>query len=159
MAFAEVLEQELASFQSFRPIAEPPPVFPPRPPHPFLFAAPQRQFGATAYRMGPGRGPTSLDTRPVTPQPPPRPRPRRALTARQERALVELVALGADLRADFSLRELRSAYRTLARRYHPDRHPASGEAEKARLAKVFGELNDNHRRLLAVVASAEELCS
>ncbi|MEP7310829.1 MAG: DnaJ domain-containing protein [Acidobacteriota bacterium] len=62
-----------------------------------------------------------------------------------------LVALGAHLDASFTARQLRSAFRTLARRYHPDRHPSTSDAERARLARVFAELNDNHRRLLNVV--------
>jgi hypothetical protein len=76
-------------------------------------------------------------------------RPPRELTARQQRALDELVALGAELDADFTARELRSAYRTLARQFHPDRHPFSSHIEKARLARVFAALNENHRCLLA----------
>jgi hypothetical protein len=46
---------------------------------------------------------------------PDRPRALRALTAEQQRVLAELVALGARLAPDFTARELRSAYRALAR--------------------------------------------
>ena len=42
-------------------------------------------------------------------------------------------------------------YRLLARRYHPDRHPASNDVEKSRLARVFADLNDDHRSLLAAL--------
>jgi len=72
----------------------------------------------------------------------------RQLTVRQQLALRELVALGADLGSDFTATELRGAYWRLARRYHPDRHPTSPAAEKARLAGVFAGLSESHRRLL-----------
>ncbi len=146
--FAEVLEQELVGFQpqvlGSGPALSQPPTY--RPPHPLLFSKPLHQFRLTAY--GPTAHPTS-DSRVSRPMgltvPSRAPRP---LTARQRRALDELIALGAGLASDFTERELRSAYRTLARRYHPDRYPSSGLVEKARLARVFADLNENHRRLL-----------
>ena len=42
---------------------------------------------------------------------------------------------------------LRHAYRKLAHRYHPDRHPASSPAERARLASLFAEATDHYRLL------------
>jgi hypothetical protein len=42
---------------------------------------------------------------------------------------------------------LRRAYRTLAHRYHPDRHPASSLAERERLARLFAEATEHYRRL------------
>ena len=42
---------------------------------------------------------------------------------------------------------LRRAYRKLAHRYHPDRHPASSPAERARLANLFAEATDHYRLL------------
>jgi len=42
---------------------------------------------------------------------------------------------------------LRRAYRKLAHRYHPDRHPASSPAERARLASLFAEATDHYRLL------------
>jgi hypothetical protein len=42
---------------------------------------------------------------------------------------------------------LRRAYRTLAHRYHPDRHPASSPAERERLARLFAEATEHYRLL------------
>jgi len=42
---------------------------------------------------------------------------------------------------------LRRAYRTLAHRYHPDRHPASSPAERERLGRLFAEATEHYRRL------------
>jgi DnaJ-class molecular chaperone len=58
-----------------------------------------------------------------------------------------LNALGAAVPADFSAQELRRAFRTLAHQYHPDRHPACGAAEKARLSQQFIQLHDAYREL------------
>jgi hypothetical protein len=150
VTFAEVLAQEMAGFLPRGPVSAPKPPPPPIyrfvPPNPFLYTKPLLHFRASAYGSIARPADASRLTVPVMPTLPPR-RPRR-LTKRQRRALDELVGLGADLHADFTDRELRSAYRTLARRYHPDRHPASSETEKARFARVFADLNENHRRLL-----------
>jgi hypothetical protein len=137
VAFDDVLQERLGTVPIDARTSEAAPLHAtlrPAPAHPFLFSAPELSFGGTAYGS----------KRPGRPAPP------RRLSARQQRALDRLVALGAELRADFSLHVLRSAFRSLARRYHPDRHPDSGPAEKARLSGVFAELNDSYRRLLAV---------
>ena len=42
---------------------------------------------------------------------------------------------------------LRRAYRALAHRYHPDRHPSSGPAERERLARLFAEATEYYRLL------------
>jgi len=42
---------------------------------------------------------------------------------------------------------LRRAYRALAHRYHPDRHPASSPAERERLARLFAEATEHYRLL------------
>ena len=82
------------------------------------------------------------------------------LTERQQRAFHVLVVLGADLRSDFTADGLRSAYRSLARRYHPDRHPDSSQADKARLARVFADLNEYHSWLLsALIEPADTLAT
>ena len=44
-----------------------------------------------------------------------------------------------------TLDALRRAYRKLARRYHPDRHPASSLAERERLARLFAEATEHYR--------------
>ena len=149
--FAEVLDQELAASRSMRSV--PPSTQPARPsyapPHPFLFARPAFQFKAAAYGSMSGAASAVEAARPIAPAP--RTRPSRPLTVAQQRALDEVVRLGADLTAGFTARELRSAYCTLALRYHPDCHPSSNDTEKARLARVFADMNENHRRLLTAL--------
>ena len=47
-----------------------------------------------------------------------------------------------------TLDALRRAYRTLARRYHPDRHEGCGVAERDRLARLFAEATSHYRQLI-----------
>jgi len=77
-----------------------------------------------------------------TMQPAARTRLVRQLTAREQQALTELVTLGGTLSGDFTFDELRSVFRTLARRYHPDRHIGCNEQDKARLAEQFTRVRD-----------------
>lgn len=75
------------------------------------------------------------------------------LTAPERRALEALNNLGADLGDSLSPRTLRRAFRRLARRYHPDRHPGSSTAEHERLARVFVEATEHYRVLVAALAA------
>jgi hypothetical protein len=50
-------------------------------------------------------------------------------------------------RSDFTPRELRTAFRRPARQYHPDGHPGSSDAEKARLARTFSDVDDYYELL------------
>ena len=75
--------------------------------------------------------------------------PARVLTARQQAALDHLVTLGARLDADFTTADLRSAFRQLARRYHPDRHHGGSAAEIARVTRVFATMSAHYQCLLA----------
>ena len=62
----------------------------------------------------------------------------RRLTLREREALEVLVTLGAGLADDFTNEELRTAFRALARRYHPDRHPNASEPQRMQLGLLFG---------------------
>jgi hypothetical protein len=42
---------------------------------------------------------------------------------------------------------LRRAYRTLAHRYHPDRHQGRSASEREQFARLFAEATDRYRRL------------
>lgn len=80
------------------------------------------------------------------------PRPARRLSAGQREALNSLRALGAvSLADDFSAADIKSAFRALARRYHPDRHPGLSDAERASLARSFAAACDAYRALTASV--------
>jgi hypothetical protein len=75
-----------------------------------------------------------------------------ALSAREQRSLTALIDLGADLGDSLSLRTLRQAFRRLAHRYHPDRHPQCSAAERNRLARAFAEVTEHYRVLAAALA-------
>ena len=158
-AFADVLERELhrapwpvegratAARAANRPIST----------NPFLFlnyeSAPAAG-GALRPPLQPGAA-----ARVAPPAPVPAPvalAPVRRLSAREEGALRGLVALGADLDAQFTAEQLRRAFRILARRYHPDGHPDIDAPAKARLSRTFADLADHHRCLLAVVEPREQ---
>jgi hypothetical protein len=119
------------------------------PRHPFLFVEPRFFFNATAYASlagAPGAPWHSDSSLPAL-----QPRVSQPLAVGQVHAFGELVGLGADLPVDFTAAELRSAFRALARRYHPDSHPGSSDIAKVRLTRLFADLVENYRRLLAVV--------
>ena len=81
------------------------------------------------------------------------PRPRRTFMAHEQRALDYLVGLGARLEPDLTMAELRSAFRALAREYHPDRHPNSSPQQRERLAALFRRLRQAYEHLQAAVAA------
>jgi hypothetical protein len=74
------------------------------------------------------------------------------LTSSQQAALRELVACGAELHDDFTAEDLRKTFRSLAQRYHPDRHPGAGSDEHRRLAATFSRVNEGYRLLLKKVS-------
>ncbi|MGE3959629.1 MAG: hypothetical protein AB7H96_23135 [Vicinamibacterales bacterium] len=122
-----------------------------QPAHPFLFVkmpafAGARVTYATAHQAK-GTGQVVADA----PGPAEVRRPVRTLTATEQRALDGLVAAGAALHADFTAAELRRAYRALARRIHPDRHPHASHAQRTELSRQFADASGHYRTLLATV--------
>ncbi len=69
---------------------------------------------------------------------------------KQKDALDSLTTLGARLDADFTLEELRAAFRMLALHYHPDRHFTRSEAEQVVLAAQFARAHDAYEQLKTV---------
>jgi len=82
-------------------------------------------------------------------EPSARPAPKFRLTTLEARALAALNALGADLDDSVCPERLRKAFRRLAHRYHPDRHPGIGATETARLARQFADATAHYRLLAA----------
>jgi len=78
-------------------------------------------------------------------------RPAIPLSPVERRALVALNDLGADLGDSPSFGALRRAFKRLARRYHPDRHPGASPAEQAHLARLFVDVTEHYRVLVAVI--------
>jgi hypothetical protein len=152
IAFAEVLEEKLGGGTS-EPPTSPKPAFAHIPTVRVFFF----EFGATARPVHAARGthPYRAGPEPATRvHCEPSVRPRRSLTSREQAALDQLNALGASIGADFTVDGLRSAFRALAPRYHPDRHPGSSASEQARLSMQFVQLNDAYRELQSALPAA-----
>lgn len=80
------------------------------------------------------------------------PRPPRKLSSVARAALALLRGLGAvELDDRFTQTELKRAFRLLAMRLHPDRHPHASGSERARLARDFSTMTDAVGLLLASV--------
>ena len=75
----------------------------------------------------------------------------RHLTASETQALTILNRLGARLDPDFTPRALRTAYRTLARRLHPDQYSNGDSVERLRRSRLFVVATEHHRTLLRVI--------
>jgi hypothetical protein len=99
----------------------------------------------------PPRQPASGGAPTMRPDVSPCPPPPRRLTRAQQRSLDVFVQLGAAIRTDFSPEELRSAFRALARQYHPDCHPAAADADKTRLSRQFAEIKASYETLLTAL--------
>ena len=171
-AFEDVLDRELGRVREpeLRPFAAQH-SFQAESPNPFLFVSHAATAASEILRGAGSAAPSSFRDSPTRHEPASRPAPerlrptwqpvgpvpergrlKRVLVARERRALRELIALGADLNADFTATELRRAFRLLALRYHPDCHPNQDEQAKAQLSRTFSEVAEHHRCLLAVVA-------
>ena len=79
--------------------------------------------------------------------------PAMRLTRVEARALEALNRMGAGLDDRVSPDTLRRAFRRLARRYHPDRHPGTSAVEQDRLARIFAEATEHYRLLAAALES------
>jgi hypothetical protein len=151
-SFSDILEQKIGDFEPEPPAAcahEWRPM-----PGPTVLYFDSRFYGAQGL---PRHIPAGATHRPSV-RPLVRParvvRPQRTLTPIQRQALESFASHGAALATDYTDSELRSAFRTLARRYHPDRHPESGAEQQARLSRTFSGLSDAYRHLIAASVEA-----
>ncbi|HEY3381741.1 MAG TPA: J domain-containing protein [Vicinamibacterales bacterium] len=154
MTFGRILDEKLNddsfAWSSPRTTNAPSASWRPSPQPVFLFGDFLSGFTADAGRLSsqPGR-PTWFPA--YEPPQPPR-RPVRHLSATEQQALDCLRGMGAQsLHADFTDAEVKSAFRALARKFHPDRHPGSGDQERARLARAFASVCDAYRTLAGTV--------
>jgi len=76
-------------------------------------------------------------------------RAKRRLKPVEESALQTFLRLGGAIDGNFTSKELRSTFRALAQRYHPDRHPHVTDAERSRLGSTFAELTSAYDVLYA----------
>jgi hypothetical protein len=103
------------------------------------FSANDMARGAACFAYAAGQ--------PRTAKPKPAP-PARPLTAAQRAALECLRAFGAPLAgAAVTDSEVKAAFRELARRFHPDRHPEADDAERQYLGRAFGQIAEAYRVL------------
>lgn len=113
------------------------------------------------WRSEPPLGSAFLFARPLTTahrcwpagevQPPRQPAHR--LTDVQRVAFEGLVTLGAALSDSFTAEDLRTQYRELARRFHPDGYTQCSGLEQAQRARCFVEAAEHYRCLREVVES------
>src|SRR5688500_15988324 len=129
-AFTEVLEHFVDRYGPGEPAAA-------RRWHPGIATRPLLWLEATAVESRRACPPELQRRRAAAPTP-----PRRPLSREQRAALDRFVALGARLHSGYTRRELRSAFRSLARTFHPDYHPAISASEKARLSAMFSEVRE-----------------
>jgi hypothetical protein len=132
-AFAEVLEHFVDRYGSGEPVAA-------RRWHPGIATRPLLWLEATAVTPRRAAAPVDDVARRA-------PRPSRRFTRAQHAALDQFAAFGARLPAGFTRQELRSAFRSLARTFHPDHHPAISASEKARLSALFTDLRHAYEQL------------
>ena len=144
-AFVEVLEHFVNRSGSGEPAAA-------RRWHPGIATRPLLWLEATA--VGPRRGAPPLDSagrRSPLIEAPRRPR---TFSPLEREAFGRLRAFGARLDPGFTLTELRSAFRSLARSFHPDHHPAMSASEKARLSATFREVRRDYDVLKNIIWGA-----
>ena len=154
-AFEEVLDQHIQGLEADRRVTFTPSRCSTATAYGFFFLpSPLRGYGPPLRLRGYGatglRTPAPSHLRTPAPSHLRTPAPSRVLSGDERHALGELIALGAALHDGFTLRELRSAFRALARRYHPDRHANSSGDEKARLAEIFSRVCDSYQVLARI---------
>ncbi|MGE3841745.1 MAG: J domain-containing protein [Vicinamibacterales bacterium] len=102
------------------------------------------RFGASAFHAD--RGATTGDARPTRPSPPRQ--PLRFDTPAQRAALATLRSLGAtDLGPGSDVRDLKRAFRALARQLHPDSLVNVPDTRRVRHAALFAEAAQAYRVL------------
>jgi hypothetical protein len=115
-------------------------------PYPAVYFRALRSLGVDLQTI---QRPAPPSARPAV-TPPHRTSATRLLTAAQRDALNAMNELGAGLTPEFTTADLRRAFRSLARRCHPDARFDAGPAERARLTRVFAAMQDAYRCLLNV---------
>jgi hypothetical protein len=144
-AFVEVLEHVVNRSGSGEPAAA-------RRWHPGIATRPLLWLEATA--VGPRRGALSLDSAERRAPRIEAPRRPRTFSPLQRDAFDRLQAFGARLHPAFTRTELRSAFRSLARTFHPDHHPAMSTSEKARLSATFRQVRRDYDVLKNIIWGA-----
>lgn len=155
--FGQVLDEKLgtpAFAWASREEAAPSAAWGPGPSPVFLFG--DLHSGFTAGPARPVRPATRSGASPWTAVYAARPgaqlRPARRLSPAQQQALDDLRSLGASaLTAEFTDADIKSAFRILARKFHPDTHPGSSDLERASLARAFASVCDAYRTLTTAV--------
>lgn len=140
--FAQVLEEKLAD-EGGRPRVAPAAqrATPVPPPASMLFASDM------PFRCSRVAWVSSAYGRPVARVRPEPARPAPRLSSAQRAALECLRGFGAGLDEACSDDELKSAFRNLALRFHPDRHPQVADGDREYLASAFGRITEAYRVL------------
>lgn len=100
------------------------------------------------FRRSPVAWAASAYGRPMAGISPEPTRPTRRRSPAERAALECLRGFGAGLEEACSDEELRSAFRHLALRFHPDRHPEVADADREYLASAFGRITQAYRVLV-----------
>jgi hypothetical protein len=150
--FEDLLDEALSAAQDDTPKIEDRYVYLPASAAPFVFVYSRTASAVTPREALDAASAARASRAYGRPAPSPRVGSSRPLSPMQQRALDEMLALGARLHGDFTASELRRAFKMLAREYHPDRHPHTTAEEQERLAALFADLAEYYRCLLTLFA-------